>query len=296
MPTFDPNAIDATIARAERSGALQTIRTERQSVEQAGIQFQVRWVSTLASKDLSHLAAATRPDPRINPFLPPEPDLTIGTVGERHIAILNKFPVIQRHLLIVTREFEDQTAPLTLSDFDALADVMTRLGGLGFYNGGIEAGASQRHKHLQWIPEEAANANLSIFADALKGAPARFDGTTHPSLPWRHCFVRLRGADEMDTTTGATLARAFSRACDTLDSHGPAQANTPYNLLINRDWLLLLPRSQAQHQGIPVNALGFAGSLFVRKPEQIATIRQIGPLQLLAAVACTGRPALNVRQ
>ncbi|MBI1904778.1 MAG: phosphorylase [Rhodocyclales bacterium] len=287
MPTFDPNTIDATTARAERSGALQAIHTEQQSIEQAGFHFVVRWVSTLASKDLSHLAAATRADPRTNPFLPPEPDLTIGAIGTDHIAILNKFPVIPRHLLIVTRAFEDQIAPLTPRDFDALAQLMNRLGGLGFYNGGVEAGASQRHKHLQWIPEEGANASLAAFADALPEALARFDTATHPALPWQHCFVRLRGRDDdAASMTGAVLARAFSLARDTLGILGEQRPGVPYNLLVNRDWLLLLPRSQAQHQGIPVNALGFAGSLFVRQPEQIATVEQIGPLQLLAAVAC----------
>lgn len=290
MPTFDPSTIDATTARAERSGALQAIHTEQQSIEQDGLRFVVRWVSTLASKDLSHLAAATRANPGANPFLPPEPDLTLGAIGADHLAILNKFPVIPRHLLIVTRAFEDQTAPLNQRDFDALAQVMNRLGGLGFYNGGLEAGASQRHKHLQWIPEESGNASLAAFSDALPGTLGRFDTATHAALPWRHCFVRLRGRDDSaGVTTGATLAHAFSLACDALGKAGAQRPGVvPYNLLVNRDWLLLLPRSQALHQGIPVNALGFAGSLFVRQPEQIATIRRIGPLQLLTAVA---RPA-----
>ena len=287
MPTFDPVTIDATIARAERTGALQAIHTEQQAIEQDGIHFLVRWVSTLASKDLSRVAAATRTDPGTNPFLPPDPDLTIGPIGANHIAILNKFPVIPRHLLIVTRAFEDQTTPLKHDDFDALAQVMTRLGGLGFYNGGVEAGASQRHKHLQWIPDDGATANLAIFSSSLPDTLAPFGTTSHPSLPWQHCFVRLRGADDGGASlTGATLARAYAHACDALRILGEARPAVPYNLLVNRDWLLLLPRSHAQHRDIPVNALGFAGSLFVRKAEQIATIRQIGPLQLLAAVAC----------
>jgi ATP adenylyltransferase len=287
MPTFDPSTIDATAARAERSGALQVIHTEQQLIEQAGFRFVVRWVSTLARKDLSHLAAATHPTPGTNPFLPPERELTLGAIGADHLVILNKFPVIPRHLLIVTRVFEEQTDHLNQRDFEALAQLLKRLGGLGFYNGGVEAGASQRHKHLQWIPEDGANASLAAFSDGLPKTLARFDTATHPGLPWQHCFVRLEAPNAtLPSATGDTLARAFSLACDALGMTGSPRPGIPYNLLVNRDWMLLLPRSQAQHEGIPVNALGFAGSLFVRKPAQIATVQQIGPLQLLAAVAC----------
>ena len=46
--------------------------------------------------------------------------------------MLNKFPVIDRHLLVVTRQFEDQRAPLDEADFAALATIVGAHGGLGF--------------------------------------------------------------------------------------------------------------------------------------------------------------------
>ena len=58
----------------------------------------------------------------------------------------------------------------------------------------------------------------------------------------------------------------------------------PYNLLLDRDWLMVVPRRHEHWQDISVNALGFAGSLFVRRPAQIEQIRAVGPLALLAAV------------
>ena len=58
----------------------------------------------------------------------------------------------------------------------------------------------------------------------------------------------------------------------------------PYNLLATRQWLWLIPRGQERFQGISVNALGFAGSLFARDATQMALIRQYGPLQVLRGV------------
>jgi len=47
----------------------------------------------------------------------------------------------------------------------------------------------------------------------------------------------------------------------------------------------LVPRCQAGEAGIAINALGFAGSLFVRDQAQLALLRRRGPLAVLRAVA-----------
>jgi len=278
--------IDYTLSRATESGALQPIRTEHTLIRDAGIDFTVRWVSSLAHKDVARVSAATHRDPNFNPFLPPEPELTVGPLGERHLAVLNKFPVIERHLLIITRTFEAQTAPLTHTDFVALATVMNALGGLGFYNGGAEAGASQPHKHLQWIPQAGEGAALGAFTSRLPAKLPAGKVATHPDLPWQHCFVRLAPEHAHDTGQfGELLYDAFLRACSAVGIDHDLDPMPPYNLLASRDWLTVIPRRCEHHEHISVNALGFAGSLFVRRPEQINTVRDIGPLQLLTAVA-----------
>jgi ATP adenylyltransferase len=50
-------------------------------------------------------------------------------------------------------------------------------------------------------------------------------------------------------------------------------------------WMLIVPRSRAQFESLPVNALGFAGSLFARTNEQLERIREHGPMNVLRAVA-----------
>jgi len=193
--------------------------------------------------------------------------------------------VIARHLLIVTRDFVSQTLPLDVADFTALAQVMRELGGLGFYNGGTEAGASQRHKHLQWIPEAARGAKLSAFTRGLPKEPPHGTTTVRDDLPWRHCFTRIPtdlGSDAAEL--GVALHAAFVRACDELGLPSDRDPMPPYNMLTGNGWLVVIPRSREHCEKISVNALGFAGGLFVPRPELIDTIRRIGPLKLLTSV------------
>ncbi len=61
--------------------------------------------------------------------------------------------------------------------------------------------------------------------------------------------------------------------------------SAPYNLLITRRWMLLVPRTREFFAGISVNALGFAGSLFVRDKKQLAAAISHGPLRVLREVS-----------
>lgn len=273
---------DEVIRRALESGALQPIRTEQCWLDDDGFRFSVRWVSSLALKDRARVDTVIRRQPGFNPFLPPEPALTVAALGDTHLVVLNKFPVIDRHLLIVTRAFEDQRAPLSETDFDALATIITAHGGLGFYNGGRIAGASQAHKHLQWVPESAATLDAFIPAQL---PPSGEEAFANPALPWAHAFVRLdRAPDAAAKLGGAALAAAFRAACAALDLPCAADPMPPYNLLVTREALLLVPRSEEKWQDVSVNSLAYAGSLFVRDREQIERLRACGPLAVLAAV------------
>ena len=157
--------IDRMSIAALSSGALQPIATEQITLTDHGLPFVVKWVSSLLAKPRRQKPAGS---PSFNPFLPPEGALTLGALAPDHLLVLNKFPVMPHHLLVITRHFEAQTDPLNAGDFAALARLIDTNGGLGFYNGGETAGASQPHKHLQWIPDLPPLAQLhtrhSIFA------------------------------------------------------------------------------------------------------------------------------------
>ena len=55
----------------------------------------------------------------MNPFLPYDDDLWVTHVSETHTVLLNKFNLVERHVLVVTREFRHQSEPLTVEDVSA---------------------------------------------------------------------------------------------------------------------------------------------------------------------------------
>ena len=289
--------IDERSASALASGDLQPVQVEQIEMEDGDLHFSVRWVSSLAAKDAVKDAAKDAAkvaipggprDPDFNPFLNPDPELTVGPVGEAHVVILNKFPLCDRHLVLARRSFEEQLLPLTRSDFAALATIIGEAGGTGLYNGGTAAGASQRHKHLQWIPAADGNASLGFFSAGLPDELPVQGVATHPSLAMKHCFVSVRcGVDVPIDTATESLHAAFERACNVLAlAPGADGLLPPFNLLAGDGWLLMLPRSQECFEGISISAVCFGGTLYTRTSEQIEIIRRVGPLQALAAVGC----------
>ena len=50
---------------------------------------------------------------------------------------------------------------------------------------------------------------------------------------------------------------------------------------MTREWMMVVPRTRASFASIEVNALGFAGSLFVHSDEQRSWLLEHGPLRLL---------------
>lgn len=55
----------------------------------------------------------------VNPFLPYDDKLWVSHLSDTHTLLLNKFNVVEHHLLVVTRSFKSQLDSLQLSDFEA---------------------------------------------------------------------------------------------------------------------------------------------------------------------------------
>jgi len=247
------------IREVAAGGALEPIVTRSALIDE----FVVRIASALDAK-------AKAPKPRADPLGDFEPELYLGDVGPSHYALLNKYPVLPDHLLIVTRAAEPQDRLLGAEDFAALAHVMGELDALGFYNGGRDAGASQGRKHLQLLP-------LPLAAEAATPVPLE-RLITSGALPFMHAFAPLAGLAEMHARYRELLARCGITAL------AEEKHSAPYNLLATRRWMLVVPRRRERAEGISINALGFAGSLFVRNDEELERVRRARPMNILRTV------------
>jgi sulfate adenylyltransferase (ADP) / ATP adenylyltransferase len=275
-------AIAERTAHALATGALEPIETEETALEDGGIRFLVRRVSTLAQKERVRQARAAVLAP-LDPFDPPDRELTVASGWETHVAVLNKFPVLSGHLLLVTRRFADQEELLDADDMAVIAHGLAEIDGLAFYNAGAMAGASQPHKHLQLVPLPLGASGPRIPIEPIVAAVAVRDGPARLApLRFAHAFARIApDAPRLLDAYYALLAGAGLTVRD-------GRASAPYNLLATRDWMLVVPRARERFEGMSINALGFAGSLFVRDDAQLAALRRAGPLAALVSVA---RPA-----
>jgi ATP adenylyltransferase len=279
--------VEQVTTRALASGALQPIATTVHHVSQAGVRFVVRMLARgrgEAAADARCKRATIAGESAANPFLPHEPALFVSDLSETHFCLLNKFPVVAHHLLIVTRAFVPQEALLTEADFAALLTCIRQIDGLAFYNAGKIAGASQRHKHLQLAPFPLDPDGIAVPIAAAFGAPAGSGAlVTAPQLPFAHVLMWLPALHTADPATVAAAYRAMLIAVGVWD--GSDATPRPYNWLATRDWMLVAPRLAETVGGMAVNGLGFAGSLLVRNPEQLAWLQAFGPLCALRAVS-----------
>ena len=278
---------------ARECGALKFIETEYHLIQQDDISFVVRTLSNLSRKQQARQQQTQKEHKtgkRVDPFLPYEPDLFVGDISPTHICLLNKFNVVDNHLLIVTRAFESQTDLLNLQDFAALWLCLQEIDGLAFFNGGKIAGASQPHKHLQLIPLPFLPNVVHLPIDkAIANATFQDSFSKIECFNFRHGIAKLDLALDTSTQQAAQTMLELYRVLlgkvgFKLDANQSKQPGA-YNFLATRNWMAVIPRSQESWQNISINSLGFAGSLFVRDRHQLELLRKLTPLKLLTQVA-----------
>ena len=296
------------------SGALKSIPTacEVRDIATGGkeiVKFQIRVVENLIRKSkevqdrAQQLPNLKNTDQKpFNPFLPYEPDLYVGELTNHYRCLLNKFNVMDHHILMVTNKFVPQQTPLDVEDFLAALICLQAHDGLVFYNGGTEAGASVEHKHLQMIPLSMNNPPTgentlpfpfyNVLATTLQNK--KDNELTVSALPFKHRIVTTAFPTEFPNTTSVENLRTYAEInCNNyhrmlkelslpINNSGMM---SPHNLLITRDFLWVIPRHCESHQGLAVNALGFAGTLLVKNTEHLNVLDSIGCLSLLSAVA-----------
>ena len=289
--------------RALASGSLRPILTESTIVRDSGVDFQVRMIANLARKaedkrvrDEEYGGKKEKP----NPFLPYEKEMFVTDISGTHLCLLNKFNVISHHLLIVTREFEDQETLLTRNDFEAVCTCMQEFEGLAFYNGGETAGASQEHKHLQLIPLPVGEGKGNSVREKGPRVPmeplfekALFDSglAVIPGLPFLHAFgAFLPGLSNHLNEFAENAHLLYRRMLDKvglnpLNDPETEMQSGPYNLLFTREWMLLVPRSREFFGPISINALGFAGALLAKNQQEKKLLLEQGGMEVLRHTA-----------
>lgn len=279
IPEKLPEMITERMKNALDKGVLESIQTEKSILIERGVEFIIRVAVSFRKKwisDNNHKA-------NYDPFLPYEQDLFVTDLSKTHICLLNKYNVLNNHILIVTRDYEEQTNFLTLNDFEAVFLCMTGLTGLIFYNSSETAGASQSHKHLQFIKIHNDEWSLVIPFIVL------FNQKNYKKkagqiivlkeLPYKHVFLWI--GDQSKTCGARDYFDYYKKLIDAAEI---SEQFIHYNLLMTEEWMLLVPRSKNCYNEISINALGFGGALFVYNSEKLEVIKKSGPFSFLKNV------------
>lgn len=221
---------------------------------------------SLARKD--RVAAVQTRDPFLPPF---EEGLFIADLPPAHRLLYNKYYFYKDHLLVVTLKHEDQTAPLTRADFKQAALATLALRGTFFFNCGPESGFSQRHKHIQILPEEASKLpilekillavrDMSLEKVMHKGSPIYMFG----GYEFLHGIIPIKSFPSLDQMAFQYL-EAYKLLHECLATDILKNPNVSYNLIGTPSFLLMIPRKREKLlDKIGINAVGFMGSILLK--------------------------------
>ncbi|KAI2786073.1 hypothetical protein POX_h09840 [Penicillium oxalicum] len=241
---------------------------------------------------------------KVDPFENPSPDLLLARFPPQdptHALILNKFPVIPHHFILSTKAWKAQTDILEIADlaatyeclrawgetptttshsdskskFNSNPDSSTRTTNrlFAFFNSGQDSGASQPHRHLQFLPVEAMHQSgteswkpLIDLVTSQPHPPSSFQ--SHSSLPFAHFALPLPPNPTPDTlraiyislyraAVGAVQGTDPRDGLPSLPTQGPSAIS--YNLAMTMETMMIAPR-RAETARVPVD-LAAAGDI-----------------------------------
>lgn len=243
-----------------------------------------------------------------NPFAKPEPELTIlpsfGIKDEFRI-VFNKFPVVPAHFMIVTKEFKSQDTPLSPNELVATFSVLRELKAcerdkewFAFYNCGPESGASQPHKHIQFM---TLPKGFVSFAEELANTSSPFipnqnqEPLQDPDMPFAHFVAKL--PDNPEDLTEEVLAMTFVsllQRCLTVLKENE-ESHISYNFCATTKFMMLVPRSTGKFdQILGINSCGVMGLILCKDEELANLVRTTGPEIVLEAIGLpntSGKPS-----
>ncbi|KAJ8112937.1 hypothetical protein OPT61_g4823 [Boeremia exigua] len=277
--------------------------------------FQLRFCPSLAKKPIPKLEAPTPiPKKHFDPFDNPSPDLhivDIPTAAPTHLLVLNKFPIIAEHFILATKTNKQQTHILEQDDLEATYACLKAWGAdskqkrlFAFFNSGDHSGASQPHRHLQFLPvehmrdNEATNGWGLLIDSILSGESGT--GALSPllqaaNIPFEH-FGRRFDAEP----TGQELLRIYNElyglARDAVDRfiaknasafalHPTEGGDSPisYNLAMTTEGMMIVPRRSegtmlkrpdgSEIGFVALNGTTLGGTLLVKHQEEWDVLR-----------------------
>jgi len=291
-----------------------------------GLEFELRLCTAIQKKTVDrdaagHLSLSSESSAvaKKNPFAPPyDPQLYLGELSLQdgddasdYVVLLNKYSVAPHHFLLVTKDFTPQTSPLLPQDLVQtylllLAARQANKHFIAFYNCGSNSGASQLHKHIQFIEVGRDGPPIEKFARKaileVSGKPFAIS-----SLPYANHVFRLPPLSG-NLSVGELSQALFPPFLSLLDlvistvRHDPdyPPGSPSYNVILTLEHMHLIPRRHEAYkieetqELISVNSLGFAGMLLAKSESELEAMKKEGIGRILRGVGLESVHELQV--
>ncbi|OCK81117.1 bis-tetraphosphatase [Lepidopterella palustris CBS 459.81] len=277
------------------------------------IPFQLRYCPSLAKKPKVQKDEAPRTT-NLDPFDNPPSHLLIANIpaiNPTHLLVLNKFPIIPEHFILATKIHKQQTHLLEQEDLEATYACLKawesgeahgrRRRLFAFFNSGGNSGASQPHRHLQFLPvdsmQEGSSRGWEMLIDVISATPpSPQNGLQQLSrLPLVHFAFPL--PQDPSPTQLLQIYQALYKAAVTsvynyieshpndLELHSTDDGSLPisYNLAMTTSTMVICPRRReggilgrddgSEIGSVALNGTVLAGMLMVKHEEEWDTLR-----------------------
>ena len=254
-------------------GALKPLKTIEYKIKNRKYKYQLR----ILDSKIPHLYLEF--GPKTNPFIPWDKPLEVKSLSDKHVVILNKYPVQIGHMLLITKQWKPQNGWLDKDDFNEIVNIEKDTSGLWFFNSSKEAGASQPHRHIQLL-RRGENEIICPREEWFRSrANKSIESTSNMT---KSICINTRRSNNHDDLYEAYKSLCNKMNIGNLDSD--ISPLIPYNLLITQKWIAIIRRIKEKAYGFNINALGFAGYFLGKKNSDINLLTREGPEKILNEV------------
>lgn len=249
--------VHSKYSNAVKDGSVKFTETTSKKLKDkcSGMPYYVSLAKSLMAKDKDS-------NKDVDPFESPEDSMVVNSDinGDGKLQLLlNKYPVVEDHLILATKKFVKQDSILTPNELQTAYKLICDLDDedentrhLMFYNCGPESGSSQDHKHLQIIK---LPQNFITFQDKLCNGKEHFlpniqdEPLQDNKVAFAHFVLPLPedptkvSEDLLAMCFVSLLQRTLTFFQDWLNEK--PNRKTSYNVLLTKNWICLVPRSNA---------------------------------------------------
>jgi len=117
-------------------------------------------------------------------------------------------------------------------------------------------------------------------------------------IPFRHFIHSLHSADLANPIGSNALLEVYAgllaRTRDTLGIPADdSESACPHNVLLVKEWIVVIPRRSNDFEGVTANAAGMMGSVWLMNEAQLDRWRALGPTKVLSQL---GVPAKDGKE